>query len=605
MIFNLVVFVAFSLFCWFAGLLVLRYRSRDWHGLLVSYLLITLAAGGPSFVFLSSLDYTDLPPFVAAVPGLTIIPMYLALSLFFQSFPDGRIYPRWARAGTLIILANYAVWMLPGPVNLMNWPRASMGLWLLFVYGFHIFIQGYRYRYYYSRAQRQQTKWLVFGAAVALVTAIVSSLLVDNEVGAILEGVITTVGFYLPIAVAVTIAILRYQLWDIDVVINRTLVYALLTAILIGVYVLMAGALGLLVHDENNFAVSLLSAGVIAVLFQPLRQLIQRTFNRLMFGQRDEPLKVMVELGESLQAMLSPDAALNHLVETTARSLKLPYVAIEHGGELIEFGKCSGTPERLPLIYQAQIVGTLLALPRSRAESLNAADRLVLENVARQASNILHASRLAEDLQRSRQQILTTREEERRRLRRDLHDGLGPALATLTLQAEAARDWLRSDPDKSEALLSEVIDGTQRALADIRRVVYELRPPALDDLGLVSAIKEQATQFSSPDLSIRVDAPEPLPLLPAAVEVAAYRIVQEALTNVTRHAAAHSCTVSLSINGTMEIDIRDDGIGIPAAYRAGVGLNSIHERAAELGGSCVIKSAPGEGTQIKVSLPRG
>ena len=271
---------------------------------------------------------------------------------------------------------------------------------------------------------------------------------------------------------------------------------------------------------------------------------------------------------------------------------------------MVSSGKSLLEPERFPLIYEAQIIGVLLAAPRSRAETLNAADRLVLEHVARQASNLLHASRLTEDLQQSRQQLVTAREEERRRLRRDLHDGLGPALATLTLQAEAARDWLRADPDKSEAMLTAVIDGTQSALADIRRVVYALRPPVLDDLGLISAIKDQASQLSSGELSITVEAPEDLRPLPAAVEVAVYRIVQEALTNVARHAAAHLCEVSLKVNGTTEIAICDDGVGMPMPYRAGVGLNSIHERAAELGGSCVIESTPGEGTQIHVSLPK-
>jgi signal transduction histidine kinase len=314
----------------------------------------------------------------------------------------------------------------------------------------------------------------------------------------------------------------------------------------------------------------------------------------------------MIELGKSLDAMLSPDAALQHLAESTASTLKLPYVAIERNDDprLVAYGKSKSTPDRFPLVYHGQILGHLLASSRSPSEALNAADRLVLENVARQSSNVVYASRLAEDLQRSRQQIVTTREEERRRLRRDLHDGLGPALATLTLQAEAARDWLHKDPERSKALLEEIINGTQSALSDIRQVVYALRPPALDDLGLIPAIREQAAQYSSGDLQIEVEAPEGLPQLSAAVEVAVYQIVREALTNVQRHAQAHTCLVCLRANGNMDIEIRDDGIGIPVSRRAGVGLNSIHERAAELGGSCVIESQPGAGTQINVSLPQ-
>ncbi len=605
-IFNLVVFVAFSAFCWAAGLLVLRYRSRDWHGLLVSYLLITLAAGGPSFVFMSAWDYTDVPPIIAMVPGLTIFPMYLALSLFFQTFPDGKFYPRWGRLGTLLILANYAVWVLPPPVNLISWPRALAPLWLLLVYGFHIIIQAYRYRKYYTTVQRQQTKWLVFSAAIALVSVITFSLFVNNEYGAILEGVLTTIGFYLPIAAGVSIAILRYRLWDIDVIINRTLVFGALTGILIAVYALVVTSISQIVRLEGNFVVSLLGAGVVAVLFQPLRQRLQNAINRLMFGRRDEPLAVMTELGASLEKTLSPDAALLHLVETTAKTLRLPYVAVERAGatERVAVGSLRGEPVSFPLVYQAQIIGTLFAAARSPGETLNAADRLVLEGVARQASAVVHAACLAHDLQMSRQEILTTREEERRRLRRDLHDGLGPALATLTLQAEAAREWLPTNPDKSAALLGEIIAGSQSTLAEIRRIVYALRPPALDDLGLLSAVHEQARQLSNSDLNIVVETPESLPILPAAVEVATYRIIQEALTNVTRHARARTCKVSLSINGHLDIIIEDDGIGIPTPHHAGVGLKSIYERVDELGGLCQVESHVGMGTRIKVSLPR-
>jgi signal transduction histidine kinase len=604
-LFNLVVFVAFSAFCWFAGLLVLRYRSRDWHGLLVSYLLITLAAGGPSFVFMSAWDFTDLPAWLAMVPGLTIFPMYLALSLFFQTFPDGKLYPRWARLGILLILANYAVWILPPPVNLIAWPPAVALLWLLFVYGFHIVIQAYRYRYYYTQTQRQQTKWLLYGAAVALVSVITFSLVVDNAYAAILEGVLTTVGFYLPIAAGVTIAILRHRLWDIDILINRTLVFSTLTAVLTAVYALIVTGLGQIVRAEGNFVVSLLGAGVIAVLFQPLRHWLQTAINRLMFGRRDEPLAVITELGASLEKLLSADAALLHLVDTTALALRLPYVAVERidSSERIAVGSLPTTPVSFPLVYQAQVIGSLLAAARSPGEPLNAADRLVLEGVARQASAVVHAARLTHDLQASRQEILTTREEERRRLRRDLHDGLGPALATLTLQAEAAREWLTTNPDKSSALLDDIIAGSQSTLAEIRRIVYALRPPALDELGLLSAIHEQARKLTNSDLTIVVDTPESLPALPAAVEVATYRIIQEALTNVTRHARAHHCRISLSINGHMGITIEDDGVGIAAAHRAGVGLKSIFERVDELGGSCQIESQPGMGTRIMVLLP--
>jgi signal transduction histidine kinase len=211
--------------------------------------------------------------------------------------------------------------------------------------------------------------------------------------------------------------------------------------------------------------------------------------------------------------------------------------------------------------------------------------------------------RLTADLQRSRERLITAREEERRRLRRDLHDGLGPQLASLTLTLAAARELLRHDVDAADTLLQELAGHTQAAIADIRRVVYDLRPPALDDLGLVLAVREQAARYRQAGLQIMIDAPDQLPSLPAAVEVAAYRIVQEALTNVVRHAQARTCTVCLMLGDALIVTIRDDGVGLPPDGRAGVGLTSMRERTAELGGSCQITSVPGQGACIHAQLP--
>jgi signal transduction histidine kinase len=539
-----------------------------------------------------------------------LISLFQVLSLFFLTFPNGRFYGRWNVIPFILICLNSFFWIVQvKPLNIEYWPVALASAWLLVVYGSHLVVQVVRYRRMYTHAERQQTKWLLYGFSVPIVLFAVISLRSTVNAGAplhpIAENTLVIV-LYLPIGLAVGVALLRYRLWDVDVVINRTLVYGTLTAILVAIYALIVTALGRLLQVEGSFAVSLIGAGVLAVLFQPLRDALQRGINRLLFGRRSEPLAVMTALSRNLDAILTPEAALSHLVEETARALKLPYVALERAGhaEPIVFGASRLEPVRFPLIVQGQPIGALLAAPRSPSEGLNSADRLILEQVARQAGQVVQLSRLTDDLQRSRQEILSTREEERRRLRRDLHDGLGPALATLTLQAEAAREWLTLKPETSATLLDEIIAGTQQTLADIRRIVYDLRPPALDDLGLVSAIREQAARYTSDDLVITVDAPESLPALPAAVEVAAYRIVQEALTNVKRHAQARTCQVQLAVNGHMDIAIVDDGVGLSSSYRSGVGLHSIHERAAELGGSCAIASQPGEGTQIRVSLPR-
>ena len=603
-------FTAVSVVFWIVGLLIYHYRRDQWFTLLVAHLMILNGMGGTSLVFTSGLIFTDLPDWLGITVGLLTVPMYQFLSLFFLLFPNGRFYGRWSFIPFILICLNTFFWIVPNPVlNIQYWSPTASGIWLTIVFGSHLLVQIIRYRKMYTHSERQQTKWVIFGFSVPVVMLFISGVLVGDtpahQVHPILNGTLASM-VYLPIGLSIGIGILRYRLWDIDVIINRTLVFGALTGILIAVYALVVTSLSQLLHDEGSFVVSLLGAGIIAVLFQPLRQQLQTAINRLMFGRRDEPLAVMTELGISLEKMLSPDAALLHLVETTAKTLRLPYVAVERvdTSERVAVGSLRGVPMSFPLVYQAQVIGSLLAASRSPGEALNAADRLVLENVARQASAIVHAARLTRDLQTSRQEILTTREEERRRLRRDLHDGLGPALATLTLQAEAAREWLPTNPGKSSALLGEIVTGSQNTLAEIRRIVYALRPPALDDLGLLSAVQEQARKFSSSELKIVVETPEDLPILPAAVEVATYRIIQEALTNVSRHARAQTCKVSLSVNGHVDITVEDDGIGISTPHHSGVGLKSIYERVDELGGSCQIESNPELGTCIKVSLPR-
>ncbi len=229
---------------------------------------------------------------------------------------------------------------------------------------------------------------------------------------------------------------------------------------------------------------------------------------------------------------------------------------------------------------------------------------IVAEDLVRQAGSTADAVSLMVDLQRSHERLVTAREEERRRLRRDLHDGLGPQLACLTLKLETARNRLAYDP-LADALLSDLTQQTQAIVAEIRRLIYALRPLALDELGLVAALRELTLQ-SGGQVCMSLDAPDCLPELPAAVEVAVYRIVQEALTNVVRHAHACTCDIKLAIdeaNGILALSVQDDGCGLPSSRGTGVGLISMRERAVELGGSWIIEQMPGGGTRILAQLP--
>jgi signal transduction histidine kinase len=251
-------------------------------------------------------------------------------------------------------------------------------------------------------------------------------------------------------------------------------------------------------------------------------------------------------------------------------------------------------------------LGELVIGLRYGEQRLDPADEKVLMLLAAPLAVAVQARRLADDLRDSRERVISGREEERRRIRRDLHDGLGPVLTGVMLSADAARRLLETDRERSAALLEGLRDQTIGAIEEIRRLVYGLRPPALDGLGLLGALREYAATVSRRSdgaaLKVLVETPPALTELPAAVEVATYRIVTEALTNVIRHSTATTAVVRLSVEtGVLRLGIRDDGVNA-TAWEPGVGLTSISERAAELGGRCEIHH-DGTGCSVDVELP--
>jgi signal transduction histidine kinase len=372
--------------------------------------------------------------------------------------------------------------------------------------------------------------------------------------------------------------------------------------------VLVVGYLGTLFRTSDNLLISLVATGVVAALFQPLRERLQRGVNRLLYGERDEPYAVLARLARQLETAVALESILPTIAETVARSLKLPYVAIAAQREderviVAAHGSPVDTPLLLPLLFQAEQVGQLLLAPRAPGEQLGPADRRLLDDLASQAGVALHAVELTAALRRSRQRLVTAREEERLRMRRALHDGLGPTLAALPLRIDTARTLMRNDQAAADQALVELKLQAQAAVQDIRQLVYALRPPALDQYGLVPALHELGAKAPAGDVQISVEAPDDLPVLPAAVEVAIYRIVQEALTNVARHARASDCVVRLALDGDVQLEIADNGVGLPLALRSGVGLQSMRERAEELGGECRAEARPGGGTRVVVRLP--
>jgi len=572
-------------------------RSDDWMALYVSFFLVMLGAVSPPTLDVLAEVY---PAWRLPVRLATVL-MVASLFLFFFLFPNGRFVPRWTRwAATIGAMLVAPVVFFP---TLDTRHPVLLASYLLIFIGICVFAQVHRYRRVSGPLERQQTKWAVFGTATALAgfLGLVAFGLLVEALGRPQPGPLAKLAFdsaiylfMLLIPHSIGFAILRYRLWDIDLIVNRTLVYGVLTVCVVGLYVLVIGYLGALVRTGSNLAISLVATGIVAVLFAPLRERLQRGVNRLMYGERDDPYGVLSRLGQRLRGTRAPETVLPTIVETVAGALKLPYaaVALKHddGFETVaEYGcPTTGEPLVLPLSYGTETIGQLILTPRAPGEPFGPTDKRLLDDLARHAEAAAYAVRLTADLQRSRERLVNAREEERRRLRRDLHDGLGPQLATLTLKLDAARNLLASQPGATDTLLAELKAQTQAAISDIRRLVYDLRPPALDELGLVPVIREQATNYSQNGLNVSVEAPEHLPPLPAAAEVAAYRIAQEALTNVSRHARARTCRIRLSVSDELQLEIADDGIGLPEDRHAGVGLSSMHERAAELGGTCEV-----------------
>lgn len=598
---TMLVFVA-------VALVLYQRRSDDLVAQFSSFVLLLF--GGASFTGTMH-DLADVHAELRLPANLLDFAGQLCFAAFFYVFPDGRFVPPWTRwlvaAAGLLFGVNI---FLPGSA-----PDLFRGPFFMVFIGSLVFAQIYRYKRASSPAQRQQTKWVVFGSAVALLGFSLAFALV-TLVPATISGplgwtILRTLiyGFILLIPLSIGVAILRYRLWDIDIVINRTLVYSSLTAIVAGLYVLVVGGIGALFRAEGNLLLSLVGAGFVSILFAPLRERLQRGVNRLMYGEREEPYSVLSRLGRRLDAALAPDAVLPTIVGTVKDALRFPYAAITlghgEGSTLVASGSAPrDEPVRVPLLYQGEQVGDLLLAPRGGERGFGPADRQLLDDLARNAGVALHAVRLTVDLQRSREQLVTTREEERCRLRRDLHDGLGPVLAGVGLQVGAIRNLLRHDPDAADKLLIELGGEAGAAVDEVRRLVYALRPPALDGLGLAGAIRARVSQYGRDTLQVRVDAPQLLLTLPAAVEVAAYRIVQEALANVVQHAHASACLVRIALDDdALVVEITDDGIGMPRERKTGVGLHSMSERAEELSGRCVFESVPTGGLRVRAELP--
>jgi signal transduction histidine kinase len=455
--------------------------------------------------------------------------------------------------------------------------------------------------------ERQQLRWVAAGVAGAVAGLLLALPGIAGLLPRATMLVIYPAMLCPPVAVAV--AVLRYRLYDLDRIISRTLVYGLLTAGGIGLYVGVVRLAESVLGERMGLGGSLVATAVIAVAFVPARDRLQRLVDRWLYGERHDPIRAVARLGERLRGTpgSTPDGdGLAELLQGVCETLRLPSASLHVGQVAVAgVGRPGGPSESVALEHGGRQVGALVVGVRSGEDALGAADRRVLELLAAPVAVALHAVLLSEELQRSRERLVAAREEERRRLRRDLHDGLGPILTAVTLKADAARSALAMEPERADGLLAGLRGDAKQALGDLRRVVYDLRPAALDELGLLGALRQQVERFDRDRVATTLQAPEVVPPLPAAVEVAAYQIVTEALTNIARHAHARHATVTLAADSSLGIEVRDDGAtpaGTEQGWRPGVGLQSMAERAAEVGGTLQAGPTPAGG-RVYARLP--
>jgi signal transduction histidine kinase len=782
--FTLALEIALAFLCFTLGAVIFWRRSDDWMALL----------GALAVVASVALNGNVLSMDMSSAWGWIAMGMYVfggGMYVLVLSLSDGRFVTRWAPWLLLcwvVAVIHYFIFM--NYFYALVW-LAALSLLMI--------AQAYHHRTAASLLQRQQSKWFIFGGCaevIIIVGTIVPPLIFPSlgQAGSSYQLVtalaLIVLSFIFPICIG--IGILRYRLYDIDIIIRRTLVYGILSVCVVGVYVLVVGSLGALIGTSGNLVIELLATGLVAVLFQPLRALLQRGVNRLLFGQRDEPYSVITQLSQRLEATLAPDAVLSTIVETVAQALKLPYVAILLKQEdtfrlSASAGELVGDPLILPLVYQKDTIGQMRLAPRSPGEPFTPADRRLLDELVRQAGLAAHAVQLTADLQRSYEQLeqrvqertrelsslleishtvastlqlkpllglileqlklvidytgasiltlegedlvfldnrnpvaqehlmqlrfpvknlgliwetLRSREsiivpdlleetplaqavcvamgelrestlqdvhawmavplilrdqvigmlvltssqvqafterhatlalaianqaaiaienarlyaqaqelaavEERQKLARELHDSVSQALYGIALGAHAARTALSRDPDHVAEPLDYILSLAEAGLAEMRALIFELRPESLETEGLVSALTKQAAALQARhEIAVSTELCDE-PDLPLRAKQELYRIAQEAMHNTVKHARASRIDLRLEqTTGETLLEVRDNGAGFDTtvAYPGHLGLHSMRERVANLGGTFQVASTPGAGTCICVHIP--
>lgn len=526
--------------------------------------------------------------------------LFCCLPLALQLFPTGRpVTPAWRRLVWLTLVVAVIACGSTGPTPEYGtssyfvspwWQTGELIAGVLMPVVLLATVTSLIVRYVKAdEVVRQQLLWLV--VAVVLVILVNSPTWFSVPVG---SQIFLLLSFPL-IPAAMTVAVLRHGLFDVRLVLSRLLLYGVLSLGVIAVYSALVALLGQLLSSAGA---PVFAALVVALAFNPVRLRLQLLVDRAFYGSRRDPVRAVSAVGRQLAG-----DDLTGVLEALRDALRLPYAAIERGAEcLAASGQRPHVVHSVELRLNDEVRGRLVVGVRRGERQLSKADRAVLNLLAGPLAVALHSTALRIQLQQSRDRLLSATADERERLHRDLHDSLGPVLTGAAFTADGAALAARSNPERAEQLATQLGEQLRAAITDVRRIVYALRPPVLDELGLVAALRKQGADLGR--IALSVEAPDELPRLPTSVELAAYRIASEALTNIVRHSTARRATVSLNAEpGALTITVTDDGRS-ERAWHSGVGLESIRARAAELGGACEV-GPTAQGGRVAAVLPLG
>jgi signal transduction histidine kinase len=478
--------------------------------------------------------------------------------------------------------------------------------------------------------ERSQLRWFAYVAAAALGLLVVSFPLPSGSVGDVTWAA-GLFGLAVLLPVAIALAVMKYGLYDIDVFISRSIVYGSLAVFITAVYVGIAVGIGTLVGSggKPNLGLSIVATAIVAVGFQPVRERLQRVANRLVYGKRATPYEVLSEFSGRVAETYAADDVLPRMARVLqdgtgaesatvwlrgADELRAAATFPESANGLALVPMRDGTLPALPgatrsveVRHQGELLGAL-SVNKRRGEALTPIEHKLVDDLAHQAGLVLKNVGLTadlqarlEDLRASRQRLVSAQDEERRRLERNLHDGAQQHLVALKVKLGLAETLLARDPAKATATLQQLKGDADDALETLRDLARGIYPPLLAEKGLVTALESQARKATLPVL---VDA-EGITRYQQDLEAAVYFCVLEALQNVQKYAKATQATVRLrEADGRLQVEVEDDGAGFDVATaERGAGLTNMEDRLDAVGGDLSIRSSPGSGTRLSVSLP--